>query len=80
MKITKQILATVDSYYHITIEYNGDNYIYDVKQCEATDVAGTVSKWVSEIHRCVTWMDCGKKLKNSEKKKIKRLINEHFND
>ena len=62
--------------YHLKITYNGDEYFYIVETLRS--FGNNAFFIVSEIHRGVSWWDCGKRLKNSEKKAIKNIITKYF--
>jgi hypothetical protein len=60
--------------FHLKITYNGDDYLYSVETFRCFGIVESFS--VSQIYR--DWRDCGKRLKNSEKKAIKKIITNYF--
>lgn len=65
--------------YHLKVIYNEDEYFFIVQTLDC-HLRNDINKpIITSIKRGCTYWDCGKRLKNSEKKKIKRTIEACFN-
>ena len=65
--------------YHLKIEYNGDEYFFIVQTLDCHFRNDINKPIITSIRRGCTYWDCGKRLKKSEKNKIKRTIEYSFN-
>lgn len=74
MNITECISQSVTKRYDLHIEYNGNEYVYVISTLQILDK----KEFVSTVRRSKHYSDCNLKLKNSEKKKIKKMIIEYF--
>ena len=64
--------------YFLKILYNEDEYFYIVQTLDCHFRNDIKKPIITSIKRGCTYWDCGKRLKNSEKKKIKRTIEASF--
>lgn len=72
-------LMTTEKVYHLRIKHNNEEFFYIVNTLDL-HYKDDISTIVSEIRRGVTYWDCGKMLKNSERKKIKSVIEKYFEE
>lgn len=69
MKVENKKLVLVENTYHLEIHYNGNKYFF-IANCFTNDNR----QYLKTYKRGSTHWDCGKTLRSSEKKKIKKLI------
>lgn len=74
MEIKQSELKQVEMVHHLEIVYNGYAYFFIVITTKLIDDIS----FINSINRGCTYWDCQKKLKNSEKKRINKMIEEHF--
>ena len=73
MKIEEKRLVGVEKIYHFKISIEKDEYFFVV---QTFFIDG--KEFVMTINRGATYWDCQKRLKNSRKKEIKRMIERMF--
>jgi hypothetical protein len=73
MQIEEKRLVGVEKIYHFKISIEKDEYFFIV---QTFFIDG--KEFVMTIKRGKTYWDCQKKLKNSQKKEIKRMIERMF--
>ena len=73
MTITYTQCVTTEKTWHLIIELEGDKYFFIV---QTISVDGIDRVW--SIKRGNSWEDCGKRLRTSQKKAVKKLIEETF--
>lgn len=76
--ISRISLQSTVKTYNINVSYNSDNYFFSVEtmQCNYREDANQLI--VTEISRGASPFDWGKKLKKSEMKHIKQIIEDFF--
>ena len=63
--------------YHLKIQYKGEDYFYIVSTLDVHE--DDHKPIITGIRRGTTYWACMDRLKNSDKKKIKKLIEDYFN-
>jgi len=74
MQVEEKRLITTVNVYHFKISINKDDYFFIA---ETLNIGG--GEEVIEIRRGKAVFDCAKRLKTSEKKQVKRMIELMFN-
>jgi len=69
MQIEEKKIVVVEKIYHFKISIEKDEYFFVVIVLEVDNTKPLIT-----IKRGSTYWDCQKKLKNSQKKEIKRMI------
>ena len=72
-------LEVTEKTYHLKVEYKGDEYFFIVQTLDCHYRSDIIKPIITSIRRGITYWDCGKRLRNSEKKAIKRTIEDSFN-
>jgi len=75
MKIEETTLEVTEKTYHLKIEHNSEYYFYIVTTLYCLFRNDIKTPIITNIKRGCNYWDCGKRLKTSEKKQIKKLIN-----
>ena len=68
-------LQTTEQIFHLDIELNGNRYFFIVDVLTLVDVEKPV---IRSTTRGVTYWDCGLKLRLSDKRRIKEMIENHI--
>ena len=76
-KVTEISLQTCERVYHLKINYNNNDYFYIVETLYTPSLNDFITR---SIHRGHSYWDCGLRLKNSEKKKISRMIEQYIRE
>lgn len=64
--------------YHLKLVINEEDYFYIVSTLECNFRDDIKHPIITKIKRGSTYWDCGLRIKNSDKKKVKALIEQHF--
>lgn len=77
--VVSKTLYSVKKNYSIILPFEGNLYFYIVVTMECP-IRTYLKEEIVEVYRNNNYLDCGKRLKTSEKKKIRKQIEQLFNE